>query len=89
MILIIGIYWYWGFPGGSVVKNPSANAGAFPGSGGIPGEGNGNPLQYSYLGNPMDRGAWMAAVHGVTNDLDTIEWLNDNNIWVLVSPRSR
>ena len=35
------------------------------------GEGNGNPLQYSCLGNPMDRGAWAATVHGFTKDLDT------------------
>ena len=51
----------FGFPGGSVVKNPPANAGdagSIPGSRGSPGEGNGNPLQYSCLGNPMDRGAW-------------------------------
>ena len=45
-----------GFPGGPAVKNPPANAeGA--GSGRAPGEGNGNPLQYSHQGNPMDRGA--------------------------------
>ena len=47
-----------GFLGGSVVKNPPANAGdagSVPGSGRSPGEGNGNPLQYSCLGNPMDR----------------------------------
>ena len=47
------------FPGGSVVKNPPANAGdagLIPGLGGFPGEGNGNPLQYSWLGNPTDRG---------------------------------
>ena len=52
-------------PGGSVVKNPPANAGdtgSIPGSGRFPGEGNDNPLQ----GNPMDRGAWRATVHGVT-----------------------
>ena len=52
-------------PGGSVVKNPPANAGdtgSIPGSGRFPGEGNGNPLQ----GNPMNRGAWRATVHGVT-----------------------
>ena len=58
-----------GFPGGSVVKNPPANAGdrgLIPGSGRSLGEGSGNPLQYSCLGNPMDRGAWRAAVHGVT-----------------------
>ena len=57
------------FPGGSVVKKPSANAGhtgSIPGSGRSPGEGNGNPLQYSCLGNPMDRGAWWATVCGVT-----------------------
>ena len=57
-----------GFPGGSVVKNPPANAGdagSIPGSGRSPGEGNGNPLQYSSLGNPMDRGAWQATVLGV------------------------
>ena len=63
-----------GFPGGSVVKNPPANAGdtgMIPGSRRSHGEGNGNPLQYSCLGNPMDRGAWQAAVHGVAKELDT------------------
>ena len=57
-----------GFPGGSVVKNPSANAGdtgLIPGSGRSPGGGHGNRLQYSCLENPMDRGAWQATVHGV------------------------
>ena len=60
-----------GFPGGSVVKNPLANAGAtedsglIPGLGRFPGEGIGNPLQYSCLGNPMDRGTWQATVHRV------------------------
>ena len=52
-----------GFPGSSAVKNPPANAGdtdSIPGCGRSPGEGNGNQLQYSYLGNPMDRGAWWA-----------------------------
>ena len=43
-----------------------------------PGEGNGNPLQYSCLGNPMDRGAWWVTVHGVTKELDTTEQLNNN-----------
>ena len=58
-----------GFPGGSVPKRPPANAGdagLMPGSGRSPGEGDGNPLQYSCLGNPMDKGAWQATVHGVT-----------------------
>ena len=43
----------------------AGDAGSFPGSGRSPGEGNGNPLQYSYLENPMDRGAGQATVHGV------------------------
>ena len=62
-----------GFPGGSMVKNPPANAGdvgSIPGSRRSPGERNGNPLQHSFLGNPMDRGAWWATVHGVTKELD-------------------
>ena len=61
-----------GFPGGSVVKNLPANAGntrLISGSGRSPGEGNGNPLQYSCLGNPMDRGAWGATVHGVAKQI--------------------
>ena len=56
------------FPGGTLVKNSPANAGdtvLTPGSGRSPGEGNSNPLQYSCLENPMDRGAWRATVHGV------------------------
>ena len=59
-----------------MVKNPPANAGytgdldSIPGLGRSPGEGNGNPRQYSCLGNPMDRGAWWATIHGVT-ELDT------------------
>ena len=59
-----------GFPGGSVLKNLPANAGdtgSVPGSGGSPGEGHGNPLQYSFLGKPMDRETWWATIHGVTN----------------------
>ena len=63
-----------GFPGSSVVKNLPANSGdpgSIPGLGRSPGEGNGNPLQYSCLGNPMDRGAWWATVHGVTKESDT------------------
>ena len=58
-------------PGGSVVKNLPANAGdagLIPGSGRSPGEGNGYLLQYSCLGNPMDRGAWWATVHGVAEE---------------------
>ena len=54
-------------------KNPPANAedkGSIPGLRRSPGEGNGNPLQYSCLGNPIDRGAWQATVHGVTKESD-------------------
>ena len=60
------------FPGGSRVKTPPANAentggvGLTPGSGRSPGEAHGHPLQCACLGNPMDRGAWWAAVHGLT-----------------------
>ena len=64
----------FGGPDGSAVKNPPANAGdpdLIPELGRSPGEGNGNPLQYSCLGNPIDRGAWWAAVHGVTEELET------------------
>ena len=57
-----------GFPGSSEVKASACNAGdlgLIPGLGRSPGEGNGNPLQYSCLENPMDGGAWWATVHGV------------------------
>ena len=61
-----------GFPGDSVVKNPPVNArdvSSTPGSGRSPEEGNGNPLQYCCLENPMDRGAWQTTVHGVKKDM--------------------
>ena len=51
-----------GFPGGSGIKNPPANAGSVPEWGRSPRGGNGNPLWYSCLGNPMDREAWWAVV---------------------------
>ena len=57
-----------GFPDGSDGKESACNAGdqsSVPGSGRSPGEGNGNPVQYSCLENPMDRGAWWATAHGV------------------------
>ena len=60
-----------GFPDNFVVNNPSVNAGdsgdtgSIPGSGRSPGEGNVNPLQYSCLGNPMDRGDWWTIVQGI------------------------
>ena len=70
-----------GFPGGSVVKKLSASArdtGSIPGWERSPGDGNSNPLQYSCLGNPMDRGAWWVTVHGVSKGLDTTYQLNNN-----------
>ena len=63
-----------GFPGGSVVKNLPANAGdvgSIPGLGRSPGEGNGNPIQYSCLGNPVDGGDWWATVYGVAKESNT------------------
>ena len=66
-----------GFHGGSAVKNPPANegdagdAGLIPGLGRFPGGGKGNSLQYSCLGNPMDRGAWWVTACVVTKELDT------------------
>ena len=66
-----------GFPGDSVVKNLPANAGdtgdvsSVHGSGRSPRGGNGNPLQYSCLGNPMDKGAWRVTVHGVAESVMT------------------
>ena len=66
-----------GFPDGSVVKNPPANAGdvgLISGLGRSPGGGNGSPLQYSCLENPMGRGAWLATVQGVAK---SCTWLND------------
>ena len=68
MIIFTAVLIFLGFPAGSVVKNPPVNAGdvgSILGLGRPPGEGNGNPLQYFYLENSMDRGAWRATVHGV------------------------
>jgi len=73
----------YGLPSGSVVKKKqtktlpamqefacqAGNMGSISRSGGSPGKGNGNLLQYSCLGNPMDRGAWQTTVHGVTKEL--------------------
>ena len=66
------------FPGGSDGKVSAYNVGdpgSIPGSGRCPGEGNGNPLQFSCLENPIGRGAWWATVHGVSKESDTTERL--------------
>ena len=71
IVIFIFIFLRSGFPGGSVVKNPPANAGdagvmgLIPGSGRCPGVGNGNLLQYSCLESSLDRGVWWATVNGV------------------------
>ena len=71
------------------VKNPPANAGDArdkfsPWVRKCPGEGNGSPLQYSCLGNPTDRGAWQATVHGAAKESDTIEQLSTHTFYLLV-----
>ena len=73
------------FPGSSVVKNTPPNAGDMGLISGLersPREGNNNTLQYSCLRNLMDRGAWQALVQGVTKELDTTQWLNNNNVTI-------
>ena len=69
-------------PGGSDSKESACDAGdpgLIPGWRRFPGEGNGNPLQYSCLENSTDRGAWRATVHGVAEELDTTKQLKNNN----------
>ena len=71
------------FPGGSVVKNlpvSVGDAGSIPGSGRFPGGGSDNPLQYSCLENPSDRGTWWAPVYGVSKESNMTEQLNNNNL---------
>ena len=78
MELLIGLkemyFRCWVSPSGSVVKNPSTNVedtkdtGSIPGLGRFPGEGNGNPFQYSCLENSKNREAWWAIVHGVAKN---------------------
>ena len=69
----------------TVVKNPPANAGdarhtgSIPGSGRSPGVGNGNPLQYTCVENSMDRGAWWAAVHGITKSWTRLKRLSSSS----------
>ena len=74
--------------GVTVVKNPPANSGdardmgLIPGLGGSPGEGNGNALRYSCLGNPKNREVWPSTVHAVAKELDTTEQLTHTHIYL-------
>ena len=71
----------WGFPGGSEGKASAYNVGdpgLIPGSGRSSGEGNGNPLQYSFLENPKDGGAWWATVHRVAKSQTRLSDLTFN-----------
>ena len=76
------IHMYLGFPGGVVVKNSPDKAGdtgdlgSTPGSGKSPGGGRGNPLQYSCLGNPLNRGTWWTTVHGVSKNWTLLKRLS-------------
>ena len=68
------VFRFGGFPGCSLGKESACNAGdagSIPGSGNSSGGGRGNPLQHSCLGNPLDRGAWWATVHGATESNTT------------------
>ena len=81
-LMFKGIIAFVRFPGGSDGKASAHNAGdpgSIPGLGRSPGEGNGNPLQYSCLENSMDGGAWWATVHGVTKSRT---WLSDFTTWI-------
>ena len=74
LIIIFQYRLILGFPGSSVLKEFTCQCRdmeSIPAWGRSPGEGNGYTLQYSCLGNPMDRGAWRAKVHGVTQEFDT------------------
>ena len=69
--LVLHLFGFRGFPGSSDGKESACNVvdlGLIPGSGKSPGEGNGTPLQYSYLENPMITGTWQATVHGESHD---------------------
>ena len=78
-----------GFPSGSEVKASACNVGdlgSIPGSGRSPGEGNGNPLQYSCLENPMDRGACWATVHGVTKSQTRLSDFTHSALLTMLKP---
>ena len=68
---------YWASLVSQMVKSlPTGDLSLIPGSGRSPGEGNGNPLHYSCLGNPLDKGVWWVTVHAVAEESDTTEQLS-------------
>ena len=81
---------FWrGFPSGSDSKASVCNAGdqgSIPGLGRSPGEGNGSPLQYSCMENPMDRGAWQAIVHGVVKSRTRLSDFTHFRLWRVQQP---
>ena len=80
------------FPGGSEVKASACNArdlGSIPGSERSPGEGNGNPFQYSCLENPRDGEAWWAAVYGVARSQTQLKRLSSSNSFLISSASVR
>ena len=82
----------WVIPGGSVLNNLHVNEGdvcLIPGSRRSPGEGNGSPLQYSCLGNPMDREAWWTTVHVVTKNQTLLRNENNNYMLCTMSDKTR
>ena len=87
-----GLWISWASQVTLVIKNSPANAGdagSVPGLGRVPGGGHGNPLQYSCLGNPMDREAWQAAVYGVAKCWTQLKQLSTMNSLLLLSRFSR
>ena len=87
-----GLWISWASQVTLVIKNSPANAGdagSVPGLGRFPGGGHGNPLQYSCLGNPMDREAWQAAVYGVAKCWTQLKQLSTMNSLLLLSRFSR
>ena len=72
----MGLPWQLSGKESSFNAGDTADSDSIPGSGRFPGGGHGNPLQYSCLENPMDRGAWWATVHGVTKSWTRLKQLN-------------
>ena len=84
MAILLHLYTHPGFPGGSVVKNLACNAGdlaLIPGLGRSLGRGHSSPLQYSFLENPTDEGAWQAAVHRVAQSRTRMKQLSSSSMY--------